>query len=307
MSEISVVIPTYNRREFLPLAIRSVLNQTFQDFEIIVVDDGSLDYSAKEIVGEFRDPRIRYIRHEVNKGLSAARNTGIKVSKGRYIAFLDDDDEWLPEKLELQLDLFKKSSSDVGVVYTGCLKVDRSSGKVIQHMIPTKRGNILKDLLLRDCVIAGGSTALVRKECFNKVGLFDENLLAWEAYDMWIRISQVFLFEYIDLPLVKYYHHRNKMSTNFNLLIKGIELMFKKHDRLFYQSKKGFSYHYLRLGVIYCLSGDVKRGRYAFIKAIKLYPFGVRHYFNLVLSLLGAGNFKKVKEAKDQLVLSLKS
>lgn len=96
---VSVVIPTYNRAHLVGRAIQSVLNQTYQDFEIIVVDDGSTD-NTEEVVKSFNDPRIRYIRHDQNRGGSAARNTGIKMARGEYIAFQDSDDEWLPEKLE---------------------------------------------------------------------------------------------------------------------------------------------------------------------------------------------------------------
>src|SRR3989442_437688 len=105
MSKVSVIIPTYNRAEFLGLALTSVLNQTFQDFEILIIDDNSQD-STQEVVTNFGDERIKYIRHDVNKRVAAARNTGVANSNGEYIAFLDDDDEWFPDKLQIQLDLF---------------------------------------------------------------------------------------------------------------------------------------------------------------------------------------------------------
>ena len=98
MPDVSVIIPTYDRSEFLRTAIASVLAQTLQDFEIIVVDDASAD-DTQEVVGNLDDGRIRYIRHEINKGVAATRNTGVLNSKGKYIAFLDDDDKWFPEKL----------------------------------------------------------------------------------------------------------------------------------------------------------------------------------------------------------------
>ena len=111
MAAVSVIITTYNRAHLVGKAIKSVLNQTFQDFELIVVDDGSTD-NTEEVINSFNDTRIRYIRHKINKGGNAARNTGLRNSKGEYIAFLDSDDEWLPEKLERQLEVFKKSQDE---------------------------------------------------------------------------------------------------------------------------------------------------------------------------------------------------
>ena len=106
---VSIIIPTYNRAHLIGRAIQSVLNQTYQNFEIIVVDDGSTD-NTEEMIKEFQkhDKRIKYIRHEKNRGGAAARNTGIKVARGEYIAFQDSDDEWLPEKLEKQMDVFQR-------------------------------------------------------------------------------------------------------------------------------------------------------------------------------------------------------
>src|SRR5678815_5471292 len=118
MPKVSVVIPTRNRAEFLRAAIQSVLNQTFQGFEIIVVDDASED-KTPEIVRTFTDTRMTYVRHDTNKGQGVTRNDGISRASGEFIALLDDDDEWLPGKLEKQIRVLDSSRSDVGLVYTG--------------------------------------------------------------------------------------------------------------------------------------------------------------------------------------------
>ena len=145
MPKVSVVIPTRNRAAFLQAAIQSVLNQTFQDFEIIVVDDASADQTA-QVIQSFTDPRINYIRHETNKGQGVTRNDGINQASGEYVALLDDDDEWLPEKLEKQVRLLDSSPSKVGLVYTGFCKVDGSSKRVINRVIPEKRGQVFEEL-----------------------------------------------------------------------------------------------------------------------------------------------------------------
>ena len=116
LPKVSVVIPTHDRAHLVGRAIRSVLAQTFQDFEIIVVDDCSVD-NTKEVVQSLADSRIRYLRHEINRGGSAARNTGIGAARGEWIAFLDSDDEWLPKKLEKQLEMgYTTDLSNVGAV-----------------------------------------------------------------------------------------------------------------------------------------------------------------------------------------------
>jgi len=301
MPKVSVVIPTYNRAELLRSAIISVLNQTFQDFEIVVVDDASKDNTA-EVISSFNDKRIKYIRHETNKGEAGARNTGVMNSEGEYIAFLDDDDEWLPEKLKKQIELFENSPREVGGVYTGFLKVDRTTGEVLKRVIPTKRGNIFSDLLRFNWIYIP-SVLMVKKECFEKAGLFDASIPFGLDYDMWIRISKGFHYEYIREPLVKYYSHGNgRLSTNYKLVISGKEAMLKKYGELFASNRKDYSYRYLQIGVLYCYSGDTKKGREALFKAMMTYPFEIRHYFNLFLSLLGADAFKKIKQIKEDIV-----
>jgi len=121
--KVSIVVPTYNRADFLPKAIQSVLNQTYRDWEMIIVDDGSTD-NTEEVVKGYKEERIRYIVHKYNLGLSAARNTGIKNSRGKYIALLDSDDEWFPEKISCQINIFQKRDSEFKgiLVYPFCLK-----------------------------------------------------------------------------------------------------------------------------------------------------------------------------------------
>ena len=292
MPKVSVIIPTHNRAHFLRDAISSVLSQTFQDVEIIVVDDASTD-NTSEVVAAFNDERIRFLRHDTNKGGSAARNTGILASKCDYIAFLDDDDEWLPDKLRKQMEILLASPPEVGGVYTGCLDVDKASGKVIRQRIPTKRGNLSHELVIENCV-GGTSTMLLKKVCLEHVGLFDESLPRSQDYDLWIRISQEFLFECVQEPLFKYHVHDRKISTDLRAVAKGLDLLATKYAS-YPLSKKFYSNDYVDFGIMYCLSGDMHEGRKAFLRAVKLSPLQLRGYFNLCLSLFGARNFVKVK------------
>jgi glycosyltransferase involved in cell wall biosynthesis len=281
----------------LRLAISSVFNQTFQDFEIIIVDDASKDQTA-DIVWASRDRRLKYIRHEANEGEARSRNTGVANAKGEYIAFLDDDDEWLPEKLSLQVEVLDNSPPRVGVVYTGMLRIDDGTGRTLNEWTPTKRGNIFTDLLSGNCV-GTPSTVCLRRECFNTVGLFDPTIVFGPDYDMWIRVSEKYQFDYIRQPLIKYYIHSARLSTNHELIIAGIEAQLRKYTPLFALDKKNHSRRYSSLGVNYCFSGNFKKGREALLRAIRLYPFDVRHYYNLGLSLLGTNNFKRLKKLTE--------
>jgi glycosyltransferase involved in cell wall biosynthesis len=299
MPAVSVIIPTYNRAEFLRLAITSVLNQTFQDFEIIVIDDASKDHTH-EVVSNFHDKRIKYIRHEVNKRVAAARNTGLLNFSGNYIAFLDDDDEWLPGKLQRQVALIEGGSATVGGIYTGHIRVDRSTGQILDRFVPRIRGDIGYDLLKVN-FIGTASTILLRKQCFDRVGLFDESIEFGEEYDLLVRVSKEFHFECIPECLVKYYIHEDKLSTNVGVIIRGLEALLIKHGQSFSLHKKYFSDRYLSLAVLYCYAGDFGKSREAFLKAIKIYPLAIRSYFYLCLTFLGEENFKKVDGAKKTL------
>src|SRR5215831_17207605 len=134
MAKVSVIIPTYNRAGFLRTAIISVLNQTFQDFEIIVVDDASTD-NTPEVVTHFGDKRIKYIHNDINKGDAGTRNVGVVNSNCTYIAFLDDDDEWLPNKLQMQIDMLEDALIDIAGIYTNILEIDKVSGKILSSGI----------------------------------------------------------------------------------------------------------------------------------------------------------------------------
>jgi glycosyltransferase involved in cell wall biosynthesis len=299
MPKVSVIIPTHNRAEYLRSAITSVLNQTYQDFEIIVVDDASKD-NTQQVVASFDEPRIKYIRHETGKGDGGARNTGIINSTGDYIGFLDDDDQWLSEKLDFQVAVLENSPQHMGGVYTGHFDINGADGEIINVSYPNRRGDLSQYALIESCIIT--SCVLLRRECFSKVGLFDERIPYCNDRDMWIRIAKEFHFEYIRQPLVKYLIHKDKLSTNFKLVIKGREMILQKYSEDFNSHRKAYAERYLTLGELYCYDGNVKKGREAFLKSIKIYPFEIRSYCQYCLSFLGPKNFKTSKETVQQLL-----
>lgn len=294
MSQVSIIIPTYNRVKLLHSAITSVLNQTFQDFEILVIDDASTD-NTREVISRYRDTRIKYIHHEVNKGEAGSRNTGILHSHAEYIAFLDDDDEWLPEKLQLQIDLFNSCQQEIGVIYTGYLRVDWTKKKILKQTVPIKRGYIYNDMFIQNYV-GIPSTIILRRKCFDLVGLFDGSLPYGTDYDMWIRLAKEFHFDYIREPLVKYCVHQERISSHLDARINGLEILLKRYNHLFAANSKRHSYYHSHIGMMYCSIGSIKKGRELLLKAIKIYPLGIRGYLCFVLFLLGKNNFRRVKK-----------
>ncbi|MEW6620095.1 MAG: glycosyltransferase, partial [bacterium] len=218
MATISIIIPTYNAENFLPQAINSVVEQTYQDIEIIVVDDGSTD-NTKRIIEPFMD-KIYYI-YKDNGGSASARNVGIKSAKGEYIAFLDADDIWLPQKLELQINLFRQCQ-EIDWIHTNLMLIDESGNIIgVRRVSDTLSGNIFKTLFMENWVLT--SSVMVKKDCFKMIGMFDEALSRTEDYDFWLRLAHHYKCGYLEQPLVKYRIHPTQK--------------IKKIDRLFFDEK----------------------------------------------------------------------
>lgn len=213
----SVIIPTYKRPERIRQSIESVLKQTYKDVEIIVVDDNGKGSDMQqrtfnEVQKVKCNQNIKYVTHETNKGACAARNTGIKVSEGEVIAFLDDDDCWD----ELFLDEMKtKIESGEVIVYSNFYRVDEN-GIFFNPKEQYYSGNIQSQLLEGWCP-ASTSLFCIRKECFEKVGLFDEKLKNFEEYDLWLRLSEVYKFCFCDKRLViKDETNHNQLTNDFS-------------------------------------------------------------------------------------------
>ena len=185
--KVSVIISTYNRADLLFRAINSVLAQTFTDFELIVVDDCSTD-TTQEVIRKFTDPRIHAIRHENNAGGSVTRNTGITYAKGKYLAFLDDDDEWLESKLTRQARILDESEPGVALVYTWFDFIDEPSRNRRIGSRSAMSGDISENMLGWE-MPAPTSTYMVRAEAARQIGGFDETLPIAQDLDFLIRIS----------------------------------------------------------------------------------------------------------------------
>jgi glycosyltransferase involved in cell wall biosynthesis len=252
MLKVSVIIPTYNCENYICETIDSVFAQTYQDFEIIVVDDGSTD-NTKEVLKKYSD-RIRYFFQE-KSGPSVARNAGVRASLGEYLAFLDSDDIWLRNKLEIQIKIMD-SSPEVGLICTDGEKFNNEGmlatslrPSLAKHALFKKdslkfrisqteindgsifKGDLYKELCLGNVVVT--SSVLVRSSCLRKIGDFDKGLNVAEDYDLWIRISQKYQILYLNRVTVRYRIRRDSISGELSLrnsnTERGTGLFFDKH------------------------------------------------------------------------------
>ena len=280
--KVSVIIPVFNRSEAVRRAIESVLAQTCQDFEIIVVDDASTD-STPDVVTAFTDPRIRLIRHERNRGGSAARNTGIQASSAPYVGFLDSDDEWLPNKLERQLEVFERAGDQVGLVYAGSERVGEDG--VVSRDLPRRHPNLTRTLLLEN-VIGETSVGLIRRSVLDKTGGFDESLPACQDVDLWLRICERFRSIPVSEVLVRVVkgNDSGRISTNIPHTILGRELYCRKHREKLIQH--GVLHLFLRESGWWQQRRvrDARRARRFYVESLRAKPLAPWTYVLLLMS-----------------------
>ena len=226
---VSIVLPTYQRATLIGRSIRSVLEQTYEDFELIVVDDGSTDATEAE-VARFRDRRLRSLRLHVNRGAAAARNAGIRQATGRFLAFQDSDDEWLPAKLERHMRAFESSAPEVGVVYSDMWRI-RRDGTTHYHRSPEVRPGVLIDPDTRFYQVCklGIQSTVIRRPCVEAVGGFNEEFPALEDLELFVRLSQQFAFHHLHEPLVRY-HDTDGLSRNMPAKLVARTLLLRLHE-----------------------------------------------------------------------------
>ena len=210
MFKISVIIPTYNRRLFLSKAIDSVLNQTYQDLELIIIDDGSSDKSAEYVKKKYK--KVKILKQH-NKGVSSARNKGIKIASNNWIAFLDSDDRWHPKKIENQINYLTKNNK-FKICHTDEIWI-RNCIRINQHKKHKKYGGFIFEKCIDLCRISP-SSVIIHRDVFKKIGLFNEKLPVCEDYDLWLRISASFPVLYLDEKLtIKNGGHANQLSKKY--------------------------------------------------------------------------------------------
>jgi glycosyltransferase involved in cell wall biosynthesis len=281
MSFVSVILPCYNGERWIKETIESVLAQTYVNFELLIIDDGSTD-SSKEIIKSFEtDKRLHYI-NQSNRGFSAAINRGIKESHGYVLGFIGQDDLWLPDKLELQIKYLQKHS-EIDIVYSNYFCID-SNGEFkgeIKGGDPgcSSREDLIIHLFLENFV--GFETVLIKKRCISTCGYFDERMVAFSDHDLWLRVMERFNIGYLDENLVKKRIHELQLSkTRIFFAIKDEFLIIKKATALhpFLKNavkKKLMSLHY-SLGVLFLTTGNRERAKQELLESFKCQPWAVK-------------------------------
>ena len=214
MNTISAIIPTFNRSSTLLRAIDSVLNQTFSCLEVIVVDDGSTDDTEKLLQSYIESKKIKYIK-TVNRGVSAARNLAIEEAKGNWVSFLDSDDEWLPEKNQMQLSCFEKTK--LPLIHGEEIWI-RKGKRVNSKNKHKKFGGDIFEKCLPLCLISP-SASMIKKSALKSIGLFNEDYLVCEDYDLWLRFTLKFQVGFVETPIIiKYGGHEDQLSMKYKAM-----------------------------------------------------------------------------------------
>lgn len=254
-SLVSIITPVYNGQDFLDRCIKSVLAQTYENWELLLIDDGSSDNSVQIIENYLEDNRIKLLRNESNSGIPTTRNKGIENSTGEFIALLDQDDEWLPHKLEKQVSRFLEIDDSFGLIYSN-VEVRTDQGILSdqkKEIEPEASIQSNLELMLSRNLITS-PTAMVKRKALEEVGLFDESI-RWggDDYDLWIRIAHKFKFDYIDEVLcIRHEHQQNYSADKKRMMLKTIELGEKYVEQFGLEpslSRKLKSNHYYRYGI----------------------------------------------------------
>jgi len=276
MPRISVIIPTYNRAHYICETINSVLEQTYKDYEIIVIDDGSTDNTKKVLKGY--DGKIRYL-YQNNKGTPAARNFGINNSTGEFIGLLDDDDLWLPNKLELQVKELEKNP-ELAFICSSTYIIDSCGKNIGQWGEKISIFGTFNDLYEENIVY--NLTVLMRRKCFNDVGGYDEKLLSCQDYDLWLRMAKKYKFYYMAVPLTKHRKHDSNFGKNISLRLQNHLNIFNKiyisKSVSFLKRKIRIAKEFYKSGAAYYSNKNYFNASICYLKAIIVYPL-IGYYF----------------------------
>lgn len=318
LPRVSILLTCYNHIKYLPAALEGIRSQTFQDFEIIAIDDGSTDGTREWLAENAKDCRV--IFNEKNLGTYGTLNEALRYASGQYIAILNDDDLWAPRKLEAQLELFDKHP-EVGLVHTNGDFIDGEDkpieGKPLGFWFPTfETGDILWDLFYENKIIA--SAALAKRECFEKLGDFNKKYFGSGDWEMWFRIAQQYQVGCVDEPLTFYRVHGANASHKLEKIWKDdvmlrewiaskepeflakLEKEMKELPdpgarlKLFRRYQNAMCHNWAALGTVRTLNGDKRGGRKAYAQSIRRNALRGKSYARWVATFLPEKAFRKL-------------
>jgi len=296
MPKVSIIIPTYNYKKYIGNAVDSVLNQSFKDFEIIVVDDGSND-DTKEFIQKQYSHEVRYYYQE-NKGPGAARNLGLEYTRGEHIVFLDADDFFLPQNLEIKITLLDQNP-EISWAFSDVIFQDENGnlmhrGSDYFHSVYYGKEFPPDDIffsLLKNGNFISTASLIVRRECFDKLSRFDEDLKMHQDYFQWLKLAKKFsTYYYVDVPLVAIRRHQKSWGNYMQLSLEQRLKLYHKLEVLYLSElnkinkiwKKKFADVYNQLGIIEMRQGSKKIAADYFFNSLKKRPTQKLAYINLL-------------------------
>jgi len=289
----SAIITTFNRKNLLEKAARSVLRQTYRDFELIILDNSSTD-GTEALVKNLADSRIVYVKHQ-SLGISAARNLGVTTARGEFVGFLDDDDEWLPKKLSLQVSLFERSSPKVGLVYGGFLRI-RPTGEVYDSFTPNLRGSVLVGYLCgRNPLTGSASNPLMRREAVLAVGGYNNKLKTSEDWEFYLRLARQYDFDFVKEPVVKIRAHSGpRLGDRLEDAAETELVVLEEFADVFKDHPRCQSIYFQIAGGKYCRLGKSSMGRKYLRQAIARDTSNLAAYAQYAISFFGKGFYSFV-------------
>ena len=297
---VSAIITTHNREpKIVARAVKSVLKQTYKNIELIVVDDSSSTYPLRaevELSIHAISDKIVYIKHEVSRGACAARNTGLSYSHGYYVGFLDDDDEWMPLKIEEQLKGFY--NDQIAMVYSQLFFVDDISGVKYfgkKHANQAERGRIFKQLL-KGNIVGPTSNPLLKKECIERVGGFDVLMESSQDFDLWLRIAMKYSVEYIDKPLLIYHIHPiYRITTDADRKINGMNRINNKYSEYINKDREVWYMQHIQLIPFYLKKYGRKKALIMWAECVRRKPFSLNNIKKFGHIVLGDDLYRVIR------------
>lgn len=293
MELVSAIITTHNREpKILKRAIDSVISQTYSNVEILVIDDSQKDYEYRDevkmmvakISDEINNHDIYYFAHEDSLGACEARNTGLRECNGKYIGFLDDDDEWLPHKVEVMMNGFV--SDETALVYCDNEIVYDTSGEKKKVVRMKKRGKVYESLIINN-YIGSSSFPLIRKSALEEVGGFDKLMLSSQDYDVWLRLSLLYDVNYVEECLARYHIHEGEQITSNPLKkISGSERLIAKNKEYIETHPRVYWSRYMKLVPHYVRAGELEKAKNTWRSCVKKCPLKLKgnfHYLRLIM------------------------